>query len=231
MWQSYSVDIVALAFFLLAWASYHQFVERAGSKKASLNHLMDEYRLIWMERMGARETRIVDAQILASLQNGTAFFASTSLLALGGAVAMLRATDDALRVFSDFPGGLTASRPFWEIKVIGLALIFGYTFFKFSWSYRLFNFSAILMGATPPADDPNEAERRLTIKRAAQMNVVAAGHFSRGQRGFFFALAYLGWFAGPFALITTTAAVVAVAWTRQIASDARSAVTMRLDDQ
>jgi hypothetical protein len=31
-----------------------------------------------------REARMVDMQIMASLQNGTAFFASTSLIAIGG---------------------------------------------------------------------------------------------------------------------------------------------------
>jgi len=53
----------------------------------------------------------------------------------------------------------------------------------------------------------------------------AAGrHFNRGQRAFFFALGYLGWFIGPWVLIATTAAVVAVIWRRQFASDARAAL-------
>ena len=38
--------------------------------------------------------RIVDSQIMASLQNGTAFFASTSLIAIGGTLTLLRSTDD-----------------------------------------------------------------------------------------------------------------------------------------
>ena len=37
-----------------------------------------------------REARMVDMQIMASLQNGTAFFASTSLIAIGGGLALLR---------------------------------------------------------------------------------------------------------------------------------------------
>ena len=31
--------------------------------------------------------------------------------------------------------------------MIGLAVIFVYAFFKFAWSYRLFNYAAILLGA------------------------------------------------------------------------------------
>jgi uncharacterized membrane protein len=56
------------------------------------------------------------------------------------------------------------------------------------------------------------------------MGVAAARHFTRGQRAFFFALAYLGWFLGPWALAATTAFVLAVMWSRQYASDAHEAI-------
>ena len=38
----------------------------------------------------------------------------------------------------------------WELKMLGLIVIFVYTFFKFAWSYRLFNYFAIMVGAAPP---------------------------------------------------------------------------------
>ena len=47
--------------------------------------------------MLGREMRMVDAQIVAALQNGTAFFASTSLIAVGGALTLLRSTPEILR--------------------------------------------------------------------------------------------------------------------------------------
>ena len=81
---------------------------------------------------------------------------------------------------------------------MGLALIFVYAFFKFAWSYRLFNYAAILIGAVPPVNGANGEPRRAAPRaRAAAMNVVAGRHFNRGQRAFFFALAYLGWFVEP----------------------------------
>ncbi len=58
---------------------------------------MHVYREIWVRNLLHREARMVDMQIMASLQNGTAFFASTSLIAIGGALALLRATNDAHR--------------------------------------------------------------------------------------------------------------------------------------
>jgi uncharacterized membrane protein len=51
---------------------------------------MNGYREVWIRRLLDRDARMVDMQIMASQQNGTAFFASTSLLAIGGALALLR---------------------------------------------------------------------------------------------------------------------------------------------
>ena len=61
-------------------------------------------------------------------------------------------------------------------------------------------------------------------RRAARMSSVASRHFSRGQRAFFFALAYIGWFLGPWVFIVMTAGVVYVMWARQFSSDARRAL-------
>ncbi|RFB80815.1 DUF599 domain-containing protein [Methylovirgula sp. 4M-Z18] len=222
-------DLLGLLVFLAAWLGYHFFVERSYTGRHGLNSLMNQQRVIWMQRMADRDARIVDASIMAALQSGTAFFASTSLFAIGAATALLRYADDALKIFEDLPFAATPSRSLWEIKSIGLMIIFIYAFFKFSWSYRLFNYSAILIGATPMPGKETEALRRVAALRAAEMNVVASRHFNRGQRAFFFALAYLGWFVTPYLLIVATVGVLYVMWARQYTSEALRAVTLELD--
>ena len=57
------------------------------------------------------------------------------------------------------------------------------------------------------------------------MNVTAGRHFTRGLQAFFFALAYLGWFIGPWVLIGSTAIVLVIAWRRQFSSDALTALS------
>ena len=47
-----------------------------------------------MRAMLTRQVRITDTNIAAGLQQGTAFFASASLLALGGAISLLSATEE-----------------------------------------------------------------------------------------------------------------------------------------
>jgi uncharacterized membrane protein len=216
------LDFAAVAAFLVAWIAYSTAVERVRGR-SSLNRMMNRYRHAWTDQLAVRDNRVVDTTINASLQNGTAFFASTSLIALGSVLTLTRSADDVLTLFSTLPFGMQTTRVTWEIKVAGLALIFVYAFFKFAWAYRLFNYGAILIGAVPPrGSDP--AEIRRASRRAAAMNVVAGGHFNRGQRAFFFALAYLGWFVSAYVLFATTAAVMYVMWQRQFASDARRAL-------
>src|SRR4051794_30409089 len=135
-----TADLLALTYFLAAWIGYSILVERTAHGRQSLNALMNEYRDRWMEQLLGRDMRMVDAQVTAALQNGTAFFASTSLLAIGGVLAMFRSTDQVLSVVAWLPFGEPPTQAQWEMKLLGLTVIFIYAFFKFAWSYRLYNY-------------------------------------------------------------------------------------------
>ena len=224
-------DVAGILVFAAAWGAYHLFVERASREGDSLNARMNTYRLRWMAEMSRREQRMVDTHIMGSLQNGAAFFASSSLIAVGGAATLLKGADDAVKVLAELPLMPATARGLWELKVVGLAFIFGYAFFKFTWSYRLFNYAAILIGSTPAAHSTDAEARRTTALRAGQMAIVAGRHFARGQRAFLFAIAYLGWFLGPYAFMATTGAVLFVMWLRQFGSDARAATLAEPPDQ
>jgi uncharacterized membrane protein len=216
-------DLIAFAWFLAAWLGYSAAVEYTARGRQTLNALMNGYRDVWMERLLARDVRIVDSQVTAALQNGTAFFASTSLIAIGGTLSLLRSAETVPPVFSELPFGLTPSRELWDLKMLGLTVIFVYAFFKFAWSYRLFNYFAIMVGAAPPPEEKDTPDAQAFAHRASRLCADAGRHFNRGQRAFFFALGYLGWFLGPIPLAVTTAGVLVVMWRRQFASDARRA--------
>jgi uncharacterized membrane protein len=218
--RAYLVDILAVGFFIIEWTVYAVTLEHSAYGRDSLSARMHVYREIWIRHMLDRETRMVDTQIMASLQNGTAFFASTSLLAVGGGLALLRSTSEALAVLGALPIDLSPSPALWEIKCVGLILIFIYAFFKFAWAYRLFNYVAILIGAMPQAKQRDTPEAEAHVIRTTRLFEAAGRHFNRGQRAFFFALGYLGWFVSPWILFITTAAVVIVTWRRQFASNA-----------
>jgi uncharacterized membrane protein len=217
------IDLIAFAWFLTAWIGYSYVIERTDKGRHGLNALMNKYRDEWMQHMVGREGRIVDAQVSAALQNGTAFFASTSLIAVGGTLSLLRAPEAVLPVIAVLPFGTEPTREMWELKMMGLAIILVYAFFKFAWSYRLYNYFAILIGAAPPPSEENSAAAKAFAHRAASICADAGQHFNRGQRAFFFALGYLGWFLGAVPLALTTLAVLIVMWRRQFASASRRA--------
>ncbi len=165
-------DLAAFAWFAGAWIIYSIVIEKTAKGRTSLNALMNAYRDEWMEQLLVRNMRMVDAQVTAALQNGTAFFASTSLIAIGGALTLLRSGDEIMTVMSLLPLGATPSRGLWDLKMMGLIIIFVYAFFKFAWSYRLFNYFAIMVGAAPPPKEKDtlaaqafRASRRETLRR------------------------------------------------------------------
>jgi uncharacterized membrane protein len=123
---AYTVDILAVGFFVLEWTVYAVTLEHSAYGLDSLSARMHVYREKWIRRLLDRETRMVDTQIMASLQNGTAFFASTSLLAVGAGLALLRSTNEALAVLGALPVDLSPSPALWEIKCVGFFFALGY---------------------------------------------------------------------------------------------------------
>jgi uncharacterized membrane protein len=214
-------DLIALAWFVGCWVVYAILVENTKYARSGLNALVNGYRDVWMERLLTRDMRMVDAQVTASLQNGTAFFASTSLIAVGGALTLFRSTDEMLHLIAELPFGIVTTRLQWEAKLLGLVVIFVYAFFKFAWSYRLFNYVAIMVGAAPPVAESDTPAAKDFVRRASTLCREAGRHFNRGQRAFFLSLGYLGWFIGPAVLIASTTVVIIVMWRRQFASESR----------
>ncbi len=219
-----AIDLVAVGWFVGAWVLYSIVIWRVSLTGRSLSSAMDHQRRQWMHTMARRDLRMIDTGIMSGLQNGTAFFASTSLIAIGGGFALLNSTDRVFGVLQDLSMAGTAPRGLFEVKAIGLTLIFGFAFFEFGWAYRLFNYASILVGATPSAAHAGEAEAIAAADRAATFTISAGRHFNHGLRSFFFAVAYLGWFINGWVLIATTTLILMMQLYRQFLSPAARTV-------
>lgn len=215
-------NLIAIGIFFLLWLVFEIVNDHTDLRHKSLSGLMALKRREWMLAMADRDLRMIDTSILANLQQGAAFFASASILAIGGCFALLGSADVVLEIYKDLPVSGNFSRSIFEIKVLGLALICIYAFFKFGWSFRLFNYCGILMGAVRMVDHAPLEERREQSLVAADMNIIASKHFTAGLRAIFFSLGYLGWFVSPTVLIVTTSFVILVLIRRQYFSKARS---------
>lgn len=211
------LDYIALAIFAVCWVGYTLAADHGPGHERSVSAVMSRYRTRWMRQMLVRENRMIDASINSSLQNGAAFFASTSIFALGGLIAILGASEQAMAFLEKLPVVQQASPSVWQLKVLMMIAILAYAFFKFAWSFRLYNYSAVLLGAAPvEAHDDPEADA--IARRTARISTLAGRHFNRGLRGYFFALAALGWFIHPGLFVATSILVVLVIYRREFRS-------------
>lgn len=219
-------DLAAFAFFLAVWLLHGLAADGRLVRRVSLSVAMNRQREIWMETMSRRELRMIDTSIVTGLQQGTAFFASSSLIAIGGCFALLNSRETVHNVLAELPFFTEPGPGVFELKVIGLMALLAHAFFKFGWSYRLFNYCSILIGAVPALCDEasHSDETDIAVWRTARMNILAGKHFNAGLRGIFFSIGYLGWFIGPEALAFTTLWLLAVLVRRQFFSAAREAV-------
>ena len=213
-----AIDLVALALVLALWFALGWWIEHPTTRRPSVTVLVAQRRRDWMKVFVARNPRIFDSQILASLRQGTSFFASTSLLAIGGVLALMGNTDPLRGVAAEV---MLAETPtlVWQVK-LGLVTLFLVTaFLKFVWANRVFGYCSVLMGAVP--QDPQHPDAYPLAAQAGELNVRAAINFNRGLRAMYFALAALAWLIGAWALIVATLVVGWTVWSREFASQPR----------
>lgn len=218
-----TLDIIAATYFIFCWFGFSIFLRYGVSpKRPSLSDAMDKHRKAWFITASHRELRMIDTSIVAGLQSGVGFFASATILAIGGCVAALGAAAQITSIFSEIPLTEDVSILVIELKILGLIFILGYSFFKFGWSYRLFNYCGILLGALPSRDEDASADSADNYaQQGGEMNILAGRHFTAGMRGIFLSVGYLGWFIGPKVLIITTTLILLVFIRRQYFSAAR----------
>ena len=218
-------DIIALIWFLSCWIIYAGIADRRGFTSSSLTRATHAYRELWMQRMLERDNRIIDSNLVGHLMGSVSFFASTTIIIIGGLIAVLGATEKAIAITTELPFAVQTSQEVWEFKLLLLVTIFVYAFFKFTWSLRQLNYCSILIGAAP-MDTASQEEQHAYVYQAARLNSLAGDHFNRGLRAYYFGLAVLTWFLNPWLFMGITGWVVAVLYRREFASDTFKVLTL-----
>jgi uncharacterized membrane protein len=212
------LDGGALAFFLFAWGFLGWLIDSSPWHHRTLSSAMKTQRREWMRQMAKRQVRLVDANIITGLQQATSFFASTALLAVGAGFGLLTAADTIINAFEESFVHLEIDRPAFYVKTAMVMGLYAYAFFKFGWAYRVFNYSAVMLAATPEAGEPGAEEAAASV---AEMNIAAAGQFTHGLRAFFLAIAVLAWFITWWTFAAATVVIVVSLANRQLNSKAR----------
>ena len=209
-------DLIAALWFFACWVGYALFADRLHGRP-SLMRSMEAYRRLWMRQMLERDNRIVDSQIVGNLMRSASFFASTTLIIIGGLLAALGRSDQAVSLLNELPLAIRTSALLWEVKVLLLAVLFVYAFFKFTWAFRQYNYCLILIGAVALPGRITEEATRIAA-RTAEIASSTARHFNGGMRAYYFGLAALSWFVHPWLFMLATAWVVVVLYRREFRS-------------
>jgi uncharacterized membrane protein len=217
-------DGIALTVIVSAWLGLGYFIENPPASRPSVSLLMQEYRREWMRQFVTRQPRIFDASMIDSLRQSTAFFASASMIAIGGAVAMI-ANPAAVRGVAMDLTLPTASLAI-EMRVLLVVGFLSNALLKFIWAHRLFGYCSIMMAAVP--NDHTDPVANHRAAQAAELNITAAKSFNRGMRSIYFALGSLAWLFGAYALIGAALLTAAVLFRREFASTSREVMIARV---
>ncbi len=218
------MDLLAVAWLVFLVLGMSWYVDSGPRAAESASGLMRVKRTEWMEEMSRREIRIVDSALLAGLQSGSSFFASTSLICLGGLLAMMGQAERLAQVADSMPFAHPSGPEAFQVRLIAPVSMIMFSFFKFAWAQRLFGYCAVMIGATPEQRDGNDAAVLAAAHDAGQLNWLAARSFARGLRGLYFTLGSLAFLIGPLALIASASAVALMIHRREFRSDSRAAM-------
>lgn len=214
-------DWLGLLSFFTAWVGYAWFSKVWSRRRPSLLETTNNIRRHWMEQATLRDPRMLDGLIAQSMSHSPAFFASTSIIIIGGLLAVLGTTDKASELVREIPFAARTSDLVFDIKVLLLVGIFVHAFFRFTWSLRQYTFVSLLIGALPPPGDftSGRADHAAWVDRAARQTGLAAETFNDGLRAYYFSFAAMTWFMSPLAMALCSAVVVMVLYGREFRSD------------
>lgn len=210
-------DLMVPIWLVAAWVGYVLVADHPRRGRTTLMARMHEYRQAWMRRMLGRDNRIVDTQIVSLLVQNISFFASSTILIVGGFVAVLGARDQALGILSEIPFAARTDDTLWDIKILTLIIIFVYAFFKFTWAMRQFNFLSLTIG-TAPGKNESPVVIDAFVNRAAALASLAGENSNRGLRAFYFAMSAMSWFLHPVLFMGASALVVGILYHREFKS-------------
>lgn len=217
------VDLAGLVLLLLARIFTGWIAENPPASRPSVSFLMRQYRRDWMVELVTRPQRIFDASLVDSLRQGTAFFASACMIAIGGGAALIGNAGTVAGLTATI-GQASPVVPV-EWKILLVVVILANALLKFAWANRLFGYCAVLMAAVP--NDPHNPQAMHRASQAAEINITAARSFNLGLQWIYYALAALGWLVNGWGLIIGALLAAGLILRREFASTSRKVLLQK----
>ena len=219
----------AIVLILALWGFYTPILKLLG--RGSLNSQLHAVRLRWLQMHQGieREHRVFDAILLGHISNSISYFGSGTLLVLAGLVSALANVNSVYLLtrslaFVDH----TMTLHLFTLCVFLLTAILAQCFFSFTYALRKMAYTFAMLGGlqAPRAESP---EARIMGEQSAVVLTEAVRSINTGIRGYYYAVAALFLFAGPYACIAATLTITALLYYRQLFSPTAVAIAKYVD--
>lgn len=226
------INVAATLWFFGCWLGYAAFARRRAKTSYNLAAVLQVYRKRWMHEMMLRQNRIADAALLSSLERNVSFLASTSIFIIAGLVTLMASAEQihATLIALPFTNSDLTSKQL-QFKICLLIAIYVYAFFTLTWAMRQYGICAVLLGASPSAEDASSetcasnAERNRPHANMTAKIIDHAGHsYNYGLRAYYFSLSVLPWLVNAWLFMLAVGVVTAVLYHREFKS--RTLVTL-----
>jgi len=222
-------EIVAVALIFGLWGFYSAILRVIG--KGSLNTQLHAVRLRWLQMHQGidREHRVFDAILLGNISNSISYFGSATLIVLASLVGALVNVKTVYHVTRELHFlDTTQSAELFSLYFALLTLIMALCFFSFTYALRKMAYVLALLGGLQ-ATPAHSAETRIMGEQAAVVLTECVRSINAGIRGFYYAIAALFLFAGPYVAIAATVFITGVLYYRQLYSPVAKAIARYVD--
>ena len=214
---------IAVTLILGLWGFYSSILGTFG--KGSLNTQLHAVRQRWLQvHQGVgREHRVIDAILLGHISSSISYFGSATLIILAGLLSAMVNIGRIYAVTRDlkFLAPMTLDLFTFNFALVTLILVL--CLFAFTYALRKMAYTFALLGGleVTVADTP---EARIMGEQTARVLTEAVRSINNGIRGFYYAIAALFLFAGPWISIGATLLITGLLYYRQLFSPTAIAI-------
>jgi uncharacterized membrane protein len=220
---------IAVALILGLWGLYAPILKLIG--RGSLNSQLHAVRLRWLQMHQGidREHRVFDAILLGHISSSISFFGSGTLIVLAGLVGALANVNSLFLLTRELAFlDKAMSRELFTLYFALMVLILALCFFSFTYALRKMAYTFAMLGGLQ-ATRAESLEGKVMGEQSAVVLTEAVRSINAGIRGFYYAIAALFLFAGPYVAIAATLVITGLLYYRQLFSPTAIAIASYVD--
>jgi uncharacterized membrane protein len=220
--------LFAIGFLFAMWALYGPILRTLG--RGTLNAQLHVVRQRWMRMLlqTPRDHRTFDAVLLGHISNSMSFFGSATLLVLAGLLGTLANISHLYASVLELKFVPIISLELFAIYFATLTFIMAVCFFSFTYALRKLSYTLAMIGGLSEAPG-HDSNSQVMVAQTATVMTEAVKSLNNGIRGYYFAIAALFLFAGPYHCIFMTAVMSGLLLYRQGFSTTALAIERYVD--